>query len=594
MSDEIKLTGVPIVPGKSWGTAFIVGRNLTPIEKKHISKNEVGQQIMLFKKIRQKAKKIYKHYGSQAQNSNELSWDVSILTLYIHILDDPTFVGQIVETVSTQLVALDTAISMVSNDYIKRFNASKTLYFRERGSDIIEICETLVSLINNKEKKEKFNEPVIMIIPRTFIASDILSYDLSMIKGIIALNAGTTSHAVILARSYEIPVISGIRNMMHYIKPDSQVYLDASEGIAYVNPTEDRFKNFERYQVIYNKVRMLSKKWRGPVYTADGIHIEVAGNISLPDDIDHAHQYGADGIGLVRSEYMFYLYNKIPSEQEQKQYFETIFEKAGTKSLTIRLLDIGIDKIPSFVQIPREINPSLGWRGIRILLKRKKLFKEHVSAIMKAAGNCDYSIMIPMVSTLWEWREAKEFIKKVAADLKAPMPRCGMLFEVPLALLELENYLNEIDFLSIGTNDLIQYLLAADRNNPNVNDLYNPLEPAFLHLLKRTIVTAQKNDKPVSICGEMAGSPLYTVLLIGLGLTHFSVSSHNIPAIKEIASHIQYKEIGTYIENLLTLHSPQDMKTYLLKIIKKVLGDTYNDLKYLFDPRGLSLFCAER
>ncbi|MGA1867368.1 MAG: phosphoenolpyruvate--protein phosphotransferase [bacterium] len=590
---EIKLTGVPIVPGKAWGKAFIVGRMIGPIEKKPISKDEVGSQIILFNKIRQHAKEIYREYAVQAHDNNDLSVDPSILNIYIYILDDPTFIGQVVEVVSMQLVTLETAIKVVSQNYIKRFEEAQTNYFRERGSDVIEICEKLVSLINGNEKKGKFNESVVMIIPRTFIPSDLLSYDLSMIRGIIALNAGTTSHATILARSYEIPLISGIHNMMQYIHPDCQIYLDASEGSVYLNPTKDRLKTFKAYQVIYESVRMLARKWQGPVFTKDGIKIEVAGNVSLPDDVNHAHQYGADSIGLVRSEYLYYFYDGLPSEEEQRIYFEEIFKKAGDTSIIIRLLDIGADKIPSFSEFPKERNPSLGWRGIRILLKQKELFRDHVSAIIKAAGSHDYSIMIPMVSTLREWRDAKKVIEEVATDLNVPLPRCGMLFEVPLALLELENYLSEIDFLSIGTNDLIQYLLAADRNNPNVNYLYNPLEPAFLHLLKKTIATATKKNKPISICGEMAGSPQYTILLVGLGLRRFSVSSHNIPAIKEIVSHLYYKEAETYVDNLLALPSSEEMDRTLQKIIKNALGPAYSSLEYLFDPRGLSLFCAE-
>lgn len=591
MKKEVELKGVPIVPGKAVGRAFFIGGTVDIVEKKHISKEQVGEEIILFNKIRQRAKIIYRDYGSQAQKSDDLSWDTSILDVYIHILDDPAFVGEVVQTVTTHLVALETAIKLVSNDFIKRFDSAQTSYFKERGSDMVEICEKLVSLINGKEGKEQFNEQVILIIPRTFIPSDLLSYELSMIKGVVALNAGTTSHAVILARTYEIPVISGVKNTKRFLKNNMQVFLDAGQGIVYANPEKSRLDVFQSYHVIYESIRRLSKKWHKPVYTKDGIHIKVDANVSLPDDAEHAHQYGADSIGLVRSEYLYYMHDRIPSEKDQLDYFEAIFNKAGDMHVTIRLLDIGADKIPNIVEFPKETNPSLGWRGIRILLNRKELFRNHVSSILKAAKGRDYSIMIPMVSTLWEWREAKNFIMKVAKDLKQPLPKCGVLFEVPLALLEIENYLNEVDFLSIGTNDLIQYLLAADRNNPNVNYLYNPIEPAFLQLLKKTIHASKAKGKEVSICGEMAGSPLYTILLIGLGLTRFSVSSHNIPAIKEIISFTSFSKTQEQISHLLSMANPEEMNECIIKMIKNTLGSAYKDLKYLFDTRGLSLFC---
>ncbi len=592
MKEELKLEGIPIVPGKAVGKAYYVGRTVATIERKGISEHEVGKEIVLFNIVRSKAKKIYHEILIQAKKDDTSSTDFSVLNVYCHILDDPAFIGRVVHTVSSQLVNLETAVRLVSNDFIKRFDSAQTSYFKERGSDMVEVCEKLVALINEDYKKKHFVEPVILIVPRVLVPSDILTYDLSMVKGIVALNAGTTSHATILARSYEIPVVSGIKNIKKHIKQNCSIYMDTSQGAVFVNPSNSRLRAFKSYQVIYESSRKLSEKWKRPVYTKDGVQIEVLANVAFVDDVGYAHQYGADGVGLVRSEYLYYLKNNIPSEKEQRDYFESLFEKAKNIHLTIRLLDIGADKIPGFVELPKEINPSLGWRGIRILLKQKQLFRDHVSAIMKASKGRPYSLMFPMVSTWREYKESKDFVQKTAEDLSISMPACGVLLEVPLAILEMNNYLNDVDFLSIGTNDLIQYLLAADRNNPNVNYLYNPLEPAFLRILKEAIAGAKDRAKPISICGEMAGSPLYTILLVGLGLTRFSVSPHNIPAIKEIISNISYSEAKEPIDHLLSLSSPDDMNKFLLKTIQKNLGDSYADLEHLFDVRGLSLFAA--
>ena len=262
----------------------------------------------------------------------------------------------------------------------------------------------------------------------------------------------------------------------------------------------------------------LRKKWQRPVYTRDGVKIEIMANISLPDDVDMANEYGADGIGLVRTEYLLSNRKEMPPVDVQIEYYGTIFKKLHKKHCVVRLMDIGGDKVPQFFDMPPEFNPFMGWRAIRIFLERRDLFEAQVEAIMRAGQTYSYSIMAPMVSTLQEWIDAKSVIAGVASRLGMEMPKCGVLFEVPLAILGMNLFLKEIDFASIGTNDLIQYLSAADRNNAKVTYLYNPLEPVFLRIIRSAIKTANDNGMPISICGEMAGNPLHTVLLVGLGL----------------------------------------------------------------------------
>ncbi|MFP4418498.1 MAG: phosphoenolpyruvate--protein phosphotransferase [Chitinivibrionales bacterium] len=577
MKKETQLKGISIVPGKGLGKAYFVGRASQQESVVSINRQDVGDQIMKFNEIRDKAKAEYRSY---AQNFDETgSFDASILNIYEHILDDPAFIGQIVETITTKLYDLETSIRLVSNDFIKRFNSAGTAYFQERSGDMVEICEKLISYAKEDEGRAKtFMEPIVLIVSRTFTPSDILSYDIEKIQAVISTNGGRTSHAAILARSYDIPVVSGLRNLNKNIRPGDLLYVDADEGSVTIRPSSAVVSRYEKLKPGTQILEQLKEKWHRPAYTRDGIQIEVLANISLPNDAHLAMEYGADGIGLVRSEYLLSNRKEFPSEQQQHSYYSSILEQIGKKHCVFRMMDIGGDKIPAFFNMPQEFNPFMGWRAIRILLDRKDIFADQLKAIMRAGQKGSYSIMLPMVTTLQEWLEAKEFIKETAKEIGVPMPPCGVLFEVPLAILEMDTFMKEIDFASIGTNDLLQYLSAADRNNPKVNYLYNPVEPAFLKIIKSAIETSKAGGKPISICGEMAGDPFHTVLLVGLGLKRFSVIPRNIPIIKELISQISFAEASESVSHMEAIITPEDIVKWVKRINNRMIGPLLNKL----------------
>jgi phosphoenolpyruvate-protein phosphotransferase (PTS system enzyme I) len=577
MKKETKLVGIPVVSGWGIGKAYFVGRVMPHTSTVTISRQDLGSEIMRFNEIRERAKRDYRQQFAEVDKTSPA--DSSILAIYEHILDDPAFIGQVVESISTKLYDVETSIRIVSNDFIKRFNAAGSSYFKDRSGDMVEICEKLITyLYDDDGRTTKFIEPVVLIVLRTFTASDILSYDKSKIQAVVTASGGKTSHAAILARSYSIPVVSGIRNLSDCITPGDQLLVDAEKGMVYVRPPAAVVGKYKRQAFDVTAFEEFKRKWQRPVYTRDGVKIDVMANISLPDDVDSANDYGADGIGLVRTEYLLSNSKEMPSMEVQRAYYENIFKKAQKKQCVIRLMDIGGDKVPQFFDMPPEFNPFMGWRAIRIFLERKDYFEAQVEAIIKAGKGSSYSIMVPMVSTLQEWMEAKAVIAGVASRLNVSMPSCGVLFEVPLAILEMNMFLKEIDFASIGTNDLIQYLNAADRNNAKVNYLYNPIEPAFLRIIRTAIKTANDNGMPLSICGEMAGNPLHTVLLVGLGLKRFSVIPRVIPLIKEIISHISSVEAAESISHIDGIDSTEDMSRWLRNLNKRLLGDVLDKL----------------
>ncbi|MBN1308731.1 MAG: phosphoenolpyruvate--protein phosphotransferase [Chitinispirillaceae bacterium] len=576
MRKETRLNGIPVVSGWGAGSAYFVGRAVQQTSTVSISRQDIGDEIMRFNEIREMARKDYRQYISEL--SSNTSIDTSILNIYEHILDDPAFIGQVVETVTTKLYDLETSIRVVSNEFIKRFDAAGTAYFKERSSDMVEVCEKLISFLHRDDGRMKtFLEPVVLVVLRTFTPTDILSYDKSKIEAVVTTSGGKTSHAAILARSYSIPVVSGIPNLTDHIRPGDQVLVDAEKGHVFVRPTATVRSRYKRLASDAAAFERLKTKWRRPVYTHDGIQIDVLANISLPEDADEARECGADGIGLVRTEYLLSNRKEMPSEQIQYKYYRSILEKANKKPCVIRLMDIGGDKIPKFFDMPFEFNPFMGWRAIRIFLEQRDLFETQVAAIIRAGEKHDYAIMIPMVTTLQEWLDAKAVIASVAAKLSMKMPRCGVLFEVPLAILEMETFMKEIDFASIGTNDLIQYLSAADRNNAKVNYLYNPVEPAFIRIVRNAIKCANDNGMPLSICGEMAGNWMHTALLVGLGLRRFSVIPRTIPIIKEIIANISSAKAAESVSHIDAISGTPEAQ-WLANLNRRLLGDVLERL----------------
>ncbi|MDG5814495.1 phosphoenolpyruvate--protein phosphotransferase [Chitinispirillales bacterium ANBcel5] len=577
MNKGSKLTGISVVSGWGAGKAYFVGRAVQQASAVTISRQEVGNEVIRFGEIREQAKKDYRQLIEEMGDRAPL--DTSILNIYEHILDDPAFIGQVVETITTRLYDLESSIRIVSDDFIKRFESAGTSYFKERCSDMVEVCEKLVSyLYQDNGRARSFIEPVVLVVLRTFTPTDILAYDKSKIEAVVTTSGGKTSHAAILARSYSIPVISGVRNLKEYIHPGDQLLVDATNSTVYIRPSASVLGKYKRSEGVEQQLAHLKKKWCRPVYTKDGVKIDVLANISLPDDVDEAVEHGADGIGLVRTEYLLSNRKEMPSEDVHYAYYKEILAKSNGKPCVIRLMDIGGDKIPQFFEMPSEFNPFMGWRAIRIFLERKDIFATQIRAILKAGEGYNYSIMVPMVTTLQEWLAAKEIIGNIAAEMGLSMPKCGVLFEVPLSILEMNTFMKEIDFASIGTNDLIQYLSAADRNNSKVNYLYNPVEPAFLRIIRSAFRTANDNGMPLSICGEMAGNPSHTALLIGLGLRKFSVMPRNIPLIKELIANISLAEASESISHIDAIETTEAMTKWLKNINKRLLGDALTKL----------------
>ncbi len=392
------------------------------------------------------------------------------------------------------------------------------------------------------------------------------------LAGIALQSGGVTSHAALLARAFEIPTVVGVEQLMESVAEGDSLVLDGNSGIIYVNPSAEVEREYQVLHKRYDAFRRdLITHDEEPTATRDGTRVQILANIALYHDVPLAQRYGAEGIGLLRSEFSFLTFEDFPDENQQIALYKRILDAVGERPVTIRTLDIGADKYPPYMRVPREDNPFLGWRSIRISLEMPSLFKVQLRAILRAAARHDVRILFPMISSLEELRQARELLTEAQDELYReglehnPNIKVGIMVEVPSAVWLAPRLVREVDFFSIGTNDLIQYLLAADRNNPRVAHLYEALHPAVLAAIAEVIGVARAAGREVCICGEMASDPLATLLLVGMGFDQLSLSPLFIPVIRKIVRQTDDRTARLIAHDTLEMTSVQEIKGYLIE-----------------------------
>ena len=444
-------------------------------------------------------------------------------------------------------------------------------YLRERATDFRDVGHRVLRHLRQEDGKGPFDKPTI-IVAEELTLSQLTLVSHENLVGIALQSGGVTSHAAILARSFEIPTVVGVEHLMESVVENDTLVLDGNSGIVYVNPSPDVEKDYtaltKRYE---NFKRELMEDADQPAATRDGHRVRMYANIALYNDIPLALQYGAEGIGLLRSEFSFLTYEDFPDEDQQIALYNRMLQAFGQRPVTIRTLDIGADKYPPYMRVPREENPFLGWRSIRISLEMSGLFKVQLRAILRAATRFNVRIMFPMISSLEELRRAKELLAEAQAELfnegldHNPTVPVGIMVEVPSAVWLAPRLAPMVDFFSIGTNDLIQYLLAADRNNPKVAHLYEAFHPAVISAISEVVNVARAADKEVGICGEMASDPLATLLLVGIGFDELSLSPLFIPVVRKALREVDYQTARQVAREVLQMGSVQEIKGYLVE-----------------------------
>lgn len=569
-----KFHGIAVSPGVAWGKAFILG-SPPKITRRKIRVGQVMQELSRLNQAIEISKEqltdLKKNIAEKASAKEANIFDAHLL-----FLNDPVFLAQIQKKLVEDRNNVEAAVEDVIQESIKTFSATQDAYLKERIQDIRDVGRRILeNLIGYCQQCLIGEEKDLIIIAPEITPSQTASFNTNQIKGLITEKGGPTSHAAILARSLGIPLVTGIPNLARIVELSSPIIINGYNGEVIINPTQKQVEKYWTSIKELDEKKRLEKKSVGlPSITKDGYNIQLLANIRTEEDIELARMFHAEGIGLYRTEIHFIDRNDYPTEDEQFQHYRTIVEKMAPHSVTIRTMDLGGDKFTPYYSDNhrfRERNPYLGLRAIRLSLKYPEIFKQQLRAILRASAYGNVRILLPMISSIEEIRQVKRLMVQSMQELKnRQLPfqenvQIGAMIEIPSAALMVSSILTEVDFLSVGTNDLIQYTLAVDRGNAQVSDLYEPLHPAVLHLLKIIIDAANKMGKEISICGEMAGDVRYSKLLLGLGYIHLSMSSYFIPQVKRLIRSITLTEAKALAEKVLSLSELKEIKLLIQK-----------------------------
>lgn len=519
----------------------------------------------------------------QHQMSEEMGREhAEIFDAHLMVIEDRTLIEEIISRIRTEKICVEYIFSQVLKKYTAAFSRIGDEYLRERLVDINDVARRILRNLVGAEKSalEQMKEDAILVA-YDLSPSDTASMHKKHVIALVTDIGGRTSHTAIMAKSLEIPAVVGLEKATQEIRDGDELIVDGVKGIVFINPDSATRKKYLADQTRLKEVgRSLLKLKDLPSVTPDGRRFTLCANIELPEEIPSVLSHGADGIGLYRTEYLYLNRQDMPTEQEQFASYKEVVSKVAPRPVVIRTLDLGGDKFLSQMNMPREMNPFLGWRAIRFCLAMPEVFKAQLRAILRASGYGKVKMMYPLISGAEELKQANRLLEECKQELRKrkmkfdPHIEVGAMIEIPSAALTCDILASEVRFFSIGTNDLIQYALAADRVNEKVAYLYEPSHPAVLRLVRHIIRTGHAKKLTVSMCGEMAGDPELTVVLLGLGLDEFSVSPMVIPQIKHMIRSINFKDSQRIARRALDFTTGRDIIGYVRGELKKMFKGT--------------------
>jgi phosphoenolpyruvate-protein phosphotransferase len=501
----------------------------------------------------------------------------NIFRAHRQLLRDPSLLTKVKARICEEHVDAGTALRATLDEYASLFQKIHDAYLQERLADLRDVVgRVLVQLARETHEKLEVKEPVILVAPE-IMPSQAALIDRRWVAGILTETGASTGHAAILARALGIPAVSGLRGILREVKTGDLIALDGREGHVYLNPGPEVEAAYRKLQREYVDVcSQLIENRDQEAVSPDGECVELLANVSGLVDAEAARRAGATAVGLYRTEYLFLTHHSIPDEEEQLEAYRQVIEASPGRTVTIRTLDLGGDKHVPYLGTRKEANPFMGFRSIRLSSAYPEFFQAQLRAILRAGQFGKVSLMFPMISMLEEVLR----IKKIVARTRLALHRAGVRFgedmpigimiEVPAAALCIDELLEEVDFVSIGSNDLIQYLMAADRDNPSVAHLCEPFSPALLRLLARVIRSCQEHGKPVTLCGEMAGWPRCFPVLFGMGLRRWSMSPSAVPPIKEMVRHMSTAVAGEITRRVLGMHTTGEIRGYLTRRVQEI------------------------
>jgi phosphoenolpyruvate-protein phosphotransferase (PTS system enzyme I) len=573
---EIILHGISAAPGIAIGQAYLYVKEIPTAVERVLKPEEIEFEIERLKhaiaKSEKELTKILKFAQVKIGDGKSKIFEAQIM-----ILQDAVLLNSIVRRIKAEKRNAEFLVSNEIGKYESLMLAAQDDYMHERAHDVDDLKNRIIRNMQANKLISKFDSSAI-VVAHNLTPADTMILSRNKVLGYATDKGGITSHAAILSRALQIPAVLGLSEISRRVTTGDQLLLDGYSGVVVINPSAERIIEYEAKRERFLQFEAkLSKLRTLPAKTLDGRKIDLSANIEFENEIEHLIMQGAEGIGLFRSEGLLIGRENIPTEEEQYKAYKKIAERVYPRKVIIRTFDIGGDKIAP--QTIEESNPFLGWRGIRISLDRTEVFLDQLRAILRASTRKNISIMFPMVSTVEEVIKAKEFVEQAKSELKSLKKRfdpnipIGVMIEVPSAAVTADIIAKEVDFLSIGTNDLIQYLLAVDRGNNIVADLYQAFHPSVIKTIKHIIDSGHQEGKWIGMCGEMAGYPLATVLLLGLGLDEFSVAPHIIPEIKKIIRSISYEDAQKIAKQVLKIRTVKEVQEYLSDLMRKKFAE---------------------
>lgn len=503
--------------------------------------------------------------------------EAAIFGAHLMVLSDPELIGPITEKIENDLVNAEFALHEVSDMFMNIFASMDNDYMKERAADIKDVRNrVLAHLLGVKFPNPGLISEKVILLADDLTPSDTVQFNPEFIQGFVTEIGGRTSHSAILARTLEIPAVVGVKKLMASLGDETLLIIDGIEGKIIADPTEEQIELYKKRKIDFeDRKTALAALKDAPSVSADGFKVELAANIGSPKDVKSALENGAEAIGLFRTEFLYMGRDSFPTEEQQYEIYSEVLKAMGDKPTVVRTLDIGGDKELSYLDLPKELNPFLGLRAIRLCLEMPDLFRTQLRALLRSSVHGNLKIMFPMIATLDEFRQAKQLFLEEREKLSAEnIPfnnniEVGIMVEIPSTAVMADLFAKEVDFFSIGTNDLIQYTMAADRMNENVSHLYQPFNPAILRMVKMVIDAAHKEGKWAGMCGEMAGEELAVPILLGLGLDEFSMSASSILKTRSMISSLSKAEMEKHTDSILALATAEDVKNYVSQLVDK-------------------------
>ena len=562
------MKGLGTSPGIGIGKIFLYKEPILTIEKNNI-KNSIEEINRLDESLKKAIGEIDNLYDITLSSIGK--HEAEIFTAHRMMLEDPEFLGGVKEKINEENVNAEWAVNEVANFYIAMFENIEDEYLKARAADLKDVSKRLLRALLNVETPDliAINEKSI-IIAEDLTPSDTAQMNKEMVVGIVTELGGRTSHTSIMARTLEIPAVAGVKDATSIFKHGEDIIIDGDSGEIITKPSSEQLVEYENKKIQLDEFKIKLNSMKGQeTISKDGHKVELAGNIGTPKDIDRVLENDGEGVGLFRTEFLYMDKDRLPTEEEQFQSYKIVAEKLGERPLVIRTLDVGGDKDLPYLDLPKEMNPFLGYRAIRLCLDRVDIFKTQLRAILRASAFGNIKIMFPMISNIKEIRDSKVIIEEVKMELKESNIdfdddlEIGIMVEIPAVAIHSAAFAKEVDFFSIGTNDLIQYSLAVDRGNTDIAYLYNQFHPAVLRLIKMTIENGHKEGIWVGMCGEVAGDPKLIPILLGMGLDEFSMSAASILKSRYLIKQLSKEKLEKVIDEILDLPTAEDVEKYI-------------------------------